>query len=127
MSTILLNWMELLLRDLNPLPIELSSFCLKPSYNLFRLAFCPPWAHYAVMVRGIGIEPITFCLLKLTYNYLTGSTFCCYAALPVAYTPSIVMVGAVGIEHHKHVLVMHSCLVAEMIQRLEVRPEGLTV
>jgi hypothetical protein len=36
------------------------------------------------------------------------------------------MVGAVGLEHHKHVLLMHSCFVAVMIQRLEARPEGLT-
>jgi hypothetical protein len=48
------------------------------------------------------------------------------AALPFAYTPSVVMVGAVGLEHHKHVLPMHSCFVAVMIQIEEVRPEGLT-
>jgi hypothetical protein len=29
------------------------------------------------------------------------------AALPFAYTPSVVMVGVVGLEHHKHVLLMH--------------------
>jgi glutathionyl-hydroquinone reductase len=41
-------------------------------YSLQVSIVCPPWAHYAIMERGVGIEPTMFLFaetnLSITYS-----------------------------------------------------------
>lgn len=107
--------------------------------------FCPPWAHYA---KRVVLESNQLCFLfaETNLNSFIWINFLLNAALPFAYslikdTPlnglavppkrsSVVgwcIYGEGGrTRTSKHVLPMHSCFVAVMIQCLEVRPEGPT-